>query len=73
MAKCATVCLSAPAMGTKREAPVNKEVDDKPELPYFLQFESAQTGWYAEKSITPPIIEPEGKVPIYQLCCVLRV
>lgn len=72
-ANCATICLNAPTNDSKREIPANKDEDDNPEIPYFLKFESAQTGWFAEKKFTPRVIEQEDKVPIYQLCCVLRV
>lgn len=73
-ANCATVCLSAPTNSIKRDTPpVYDEQDDEPEPPYYLQFESAQTGWYAEKSITPRIIDIDDKIPILQLCCILRV
>lgn len=71
-ANCATICLSAPTE-TKRESPEYEEQQKEPEPPYYLQFESVQTGWYAEKSITPRIVDQEEKVPILLRCCVLRV
>lgn len=71
-ANCATVCLSAPNE-RKRESPENEEQQKEPEPPYYLQFDSAQTGWYAEKSITPRVVEQEKKIPILLQCCVLRV
>lgn len=73
-ANCATVCLSAPTNGIKRDiTPAYDEQDDEPEPPYYLQFESAQTGWYAEKSITPHLVDIDDKVPILTRCCVLRI
>jgi hypothetical protein len=71
-ANCATVCLSAPT-SIKKETPVCDEQDNEPEPPYYLQFESAQTGWFAEKCIAARTIEKENKIPIYQRCCVMRV
>lgn len=72
VSNCATACLSAPTSETKREAPIYDEKDDEPEPPYYLQFESAQTGWFAEKSFVSRSIEEPGKIPKYQLCCVIR-
>lgn len=73
-ANCATVCLSAPTNAIKRDiSPIHDEQDDEPEPQYYLQFESAQTGWYAEKSITPRLVDVDDKIPILQRCCVLRV
>jgi hypothetical protein len=72
-ANCATVCLSAPTSVTKRETPIYDEKDNEPSPPYYLQFASTHTGWYAEKSITPRVLDQEDKIPIYQRCCVLRV
>lgn len=68
---CVTVCLGTPA-DKKREQPVFEEDDDEPEPPYYLQFESAQTGWFAEKSIVSRSIEEPEKIPKYQLCGVMR-
>ena len=68
---CATIFLST-AADKKREVPVYDEKDDEPEPPYYLQFESAQTGWFAEKSLVARSIEEPGKIPKYQLCCVMR-
>ena len=71
-ANCATICLSAPN-DNRRETPGNDERQKEPEPPHYLQFESANTGWYAEKSITPRTIDSEEKIPILLRCCVLRV
>ena len=69
---CATICLSAPA-DKNRESPVYNEEDDEPAPPSYLQFTSAQTGWYAEKQITARSIDEPGKIPKYRLCCVIRL
>lgn len=73
VANCVTVCLSAPTNSTKQETPIQDEQDDEPQFPFYLQFESAQTGWHAEKSITPHVVEEDDKIPILQRCCILRV
>lgn len=68
---CATVCLSAPA-NKKEELPPYVESEREPKEPFYLQFESGRTTWFAEKSLVARSIEEPGKVPKYRLYCVVR-
>jgi len=68
---CATICLSAPT-NKKEDLPTYVESEREPEEPFYLQFESGRTTWFAEKSLVARSIEEPGKVPKYRLCCVIR-
>ena len=70
-ASCASICIGVPA-NKKQEMPVLDDDEKEPQPPYYLQFKSAQTGWFAIKSIEARTIEQPGVIPKYRLCCTIR-
>lgn len=68
---CATICMSGPT-NKREELPPYAESEKEPEEPFYLQFESGRTTWFAEKSVIARAIEEPGKIPKYRLCCVIR-
>ena len=71
---CAMLCQNT---GAKKEyylQDIDSEEEDEPVSPYYLQFESVNSGLFIEKKIVPTsqnIHIPE-KVPKYRSCCVVR-
>lgn len=71
-ANCINICLSAPT-SPKKETPDYKDKEVEPRPPYYLQFDSTQTGWYAEKKLNARTIDQPDKVPKHLRCCIIRV
>lgn len=71
-ANCAALCVGVPA-DKKEEIPVFNKKDDEPQPPYYLQFKSAQTSWFAEKHLVARSVEQPSEIPKYRLCCTIRL
>ena len=71
-ANCAAICIGVPA-DKKQDIPVFNEEDDEPQPPYYMQFKSAQTSWFAEKRLVARSIEQPSEIPKYRLCCTIRL
>lgn len=68
---CVSSCIGIPS--DKTRAQFDDEKDDEPTPPpYYLQFDSTQTEWFAQKQLNFRSHDKPEKVPKYRACCVIR-
>lgn len=71
---CAILCNNETAKkeDTPGDLDRSDEDDDTPIPPYYLQFQSAQTGFQVEKAIQARDIDVPTNIPLYRLFQVIR-
>lgn len=71
---CSTLCNSVGIKKTDDSDIQHIKEDDEPTPPYYLQFQSARTGIRVDTVIhSREKDDVRTNVPIYRLCCVIRL